>query len=192
MSKSCINCGQALGYRSEKNEIIQGSGRAYCDNCFRVMKQFIIKLQYRDDLDSVNDNRSKAIEAVKGSQFTEQALTTSIQDINTLYNLRVKDINEKTEMNNRMLELQLTRYSRRIIHAEIVGTRMSENGIGGFTTNSTCYSVLIFYDNKEVEIIEGNAKTIQPFLQYMKPSITRDELDSFLFRLEELLKNNIC
>jgi len=188
MSKSCINCGQVLGYRSEKNEIIEGSGRAYCDNCFSVIKPYIIKLQYRNDLDSVTHNYSKLIEAVENSKFTEQALMISIRDINDLYNKRVKDINEQTELDNRKQELERTRYSRRIIHAEIVGTRMSENGIGGFTANSTSYSVLVFYDNKEVELIEGNANTIQPLLQYMKPSITHDELGSVLSRLGKIIE----
>ena len=46
----------------------------------------------------------------------------------------------------------------------------------------------MFYDNKEVELIEGNANTIQPLLQYMKPSITHDELGSVLSRLDKIIE----
>lgn len=81
----------------------------------------------------------------------------------------------------------------KIIRAEIVGTRMAEEGGGGFTYNSTSYSVLVFYDNGICDLVEGSAEQIRPFLAYMKP---REEyippvLSPILAQFEEKLKKDL-
>ena len=54
----------------------------------------------------------------------------------------------------------------RIKYAEIVGTRMAEEGGGGYTVNSTSYSVLVFCQDGSVELVEGSAKDIKHLLPY--------------------------
>ena len=78
-----------------------------------------------------------------------------------------------------------------IVYAEIVGTRMAEEGQGGFTVNSTSYSVLLFYDIGNVELIEGNAKQIRPYLAYMRPHNDTNQINMMLSRFEEQLKKDI-
>ena len=78
-----------------------------------------------------------------------------------------------------------------IIRAEIVGTRMAENGSYGYTVNSTSYSVLVFYSNGVVELVEGDAKQINPLLPYMSPREDFNQLKSLLEQFEMQLKTDI-
>ena len=77
-----------------------------------------------------------------------------------------------------------------IQYAEIVGTRMAEEGSGGYTVNSTSYSVLVYYKSGLVNLVEGNAKAIQPYLAYMRPHNDTDRMEALLTRLEEKLKKD--
>ena len=77
-----------------------------------------------------------------------------------------------------------------IIRAEIVGTRMAENGSGGYTVNTTSYSVLVFHENGEVNLVEGDAKSIGPYLRYMRPQNDTDKLQILLEKMEEKLKRD--
>lgn len=72
-----------------------------------------------------------------------------------------------------------------IDYAEIVGTRMAEEGSAGYSVNSTSYSVLIYYSDGTVNLIEGNADRISPFLPYMRSS------KSILEQLEAKLEASI-
>lgn len=78
-----------------------------------------------------------------------------------------------------------------IISAEIVGTRTAINGSMGYNVNSTDYSVLLFYDNGHVDLIEGDAAQIRPFLQYMHPRNDYKQLTTILNQLEDKLKMDI-
>ena len=78
-----------------------------------------------------------------------------------------------------------------ITYAEIVGTRMAEEGSGGYTVNSTSYSVLIFYSDGTVNLVEGGASQIRPFLPYMKPRSDFNMLQPMLERLEAKLEASI-
>ena len=78
----------------------------------------------------------------------------------------------------------------KIIRAEIVGTRMAEEGSGGYTVNSTSYSVLLFYDNGDVNLVEGDAKDIKPYLRYIQPQNDMTQLQSLLEKIEEKLKRD--
>ncbi|MBR3333318.1 MAG: PASTA domain-containing protein [Clostridia bacterium] len=74
-----------------------------------------------------------------------------------------------------------------IAYAEIVGIRMAQEGSGGYTVNSTCYSVLLFGSNGSVDLIEGDANAIRPYLRYMRPH--NDEVS--LNRFGEKLKKDL-
>ena len=61
-----------------------------------------------------------------------------------------------------------------IKEAEIVGTRMALSNPGhNVTTNYTYYSVLVYYDDGRVELVEGDMKEIEPYLAYMKSPTDR-------------------
>ncbi len=64
------------------------------------------------------------------------------------------------------------------ILAEIVGTRMAENGGNGYYTNSTCYSLLVYYSNGTVELIEGGLTMIRPFLHLIQPKCSPMNLET--------------
>lgn len=83
-----------------------------------------------------------------------------------------------------------------IISAEIIGTRMAEVGSGGYTINSTFYSVLVFHDSGLREIVEGSAEDIRPYLPYMKPRDMKPREDFSLLKpllneFEEKIKQDI-
>ena len=77
-----------------------------------------------------------------------------------------------------------------IIRAEIVGTRMAEEGSGGYTVNSTSYSVLVFYSNGVVDLVEGSAHQIRPFLPYISPSNDMQQLKEILNDFEIRMKKD--
>lgn len=61
-----------------------------------------------------------------------------------------------------------------IKEAEIVGTRTALSNPGHYvTTNYTYYSVLIYYDDGRVELVEGDSKEIENYLPYMKSPTER-------------------
>ena len=76
-----------------------------------------------------------------------------------------------------------------IRYAEIVGIRTSENTSGAFTYNSTYYSVLVFYDNNTIDLVEGNAANIQQYLPYMRP---RNDYENDVKLLMEVEKKIIA
>lgn len=78
-----------------------------------------------------------------------------------------------------------------ITHAEIVGTRMAEEGSGGYTVNSTSYSVLIFYSDGTVNLVEGSANQIRPYLPFMRPRSDFNQLQPMLEQLEAKLEASI-
>ena len=77
-----------------------------------------------------------------------------------------------------------------ITRAEIVGTRMAEEGSGGYTVNSTSYSVLIFYSNGAVDLVEGNARQIRPYLPFITPSNDMRQLKTLLDDFETKMKKD--
>ena len=133
-----------------------------------------------------------------------QVKKDTLQDIETLYQIKDKELNvkEKEEMMERANVLYKEFYEkearrireRKIIYAEIVGTRMAQEGGAGITLNSTSYSVLTYYDNGDVELYEGNANAIKPLLKYMKPrNDTRqiiERIDQLEKTIKEYLSNN--
>ncbi len=78
-----------------------------------------------------------------------------------------------------------------IVYAEIVGTRMAEEGSGGFTTNYTSYSVLVYYSNGVVELVEGNVHKVSPYLPYMRPRGDMNQLKPILDQMEQRLERSI-
>lgn len=79
----------------------------------------------------------------------------------------------------------------RITHAEIVGIRMAQEGSGGYTVNSTSYSVLVFYNDGTVNLVEGSAKEIRPYLPYMRPHGDLYQLKQILDQVEARLEASI-
>ena len=78
-----------------------------------------------------------------------------------------------------------------IIHAEIVGTRMSENGSAGYIINYTSYSVLLFFSDGTRNLIEGDADQIRPFLPFMSPHIDDRKLNIILEQFEGKIKQDL-
>ena len=78
-----------------------------------------------------------------------------------------------------------------IKYAEIVGTRMAEEGSGGYTVNSTSYSVLVFTTSGTVELVEGSATEIRHLVPYMRPHNDPERLESILSQFEDRLKKDI-
>lgn len=78
-----------------------------------------------------------------------------------------------------------------IVRAEIVGTRMAQEGSGGYTVNSTSYSVLVFYSNGTVSLVEGGISQIKPYLGYMTPNNDMQQLRTILNDFEVKIKNDI-
>ena len=60
--------------------------------------------------------------------------------------------------------------------AEIIGTRMAEEGTGGYYTNSTNYSMLVYYSDGTVQLIEGDAAHIRPYLHLVRPKLSMPDL----------------
>lgn len=78
-----------------------------------------------------------------------------------------------------------------ILSAEIVGIRTAETGSGGFYTNSTDYSVLVFYSDGNVALIEGDKNAIRPYLGYMRPKNDAYYMKQFLDDFEARIKNDL-
>lgn len=78
-----------------------------------------------------------------------------------------------------------------ILRAEIVGVRTAENGTGGYVINSTNYSVLVFYTDGSVSLIEGDSNAIRPYLSYMRPQNDAYYMKQFLLEFEESIKNDL-
>jgi len=147
---------------------------------------------------------TEAVRIIKESDMIGQVKKDTLQDIETLYQIKDKELNvkEKEEMMERANVLYKEFYEkearrireRKIIYAEIVGTRMAQEGGAGITLNSTSYSVLTYYDNGDVELYEGNANAIKPLLKYMKPrNDTRqiiERIDQLEKTIKEYLSNN--
>ena len=201
MAKTCINCGRQLGLFSGNNMIIEGPERALCDNCFKPFGVYVNKLRNRTSIDGLVEAKNQAINAIESSTVSYPAKTQVIHDVETLYKERCGELkidNEEIDeaekkrivITKREEEMAQAYKERYITYAEIAGTRMAENGIG-LTINSTSYSVLIFYNNGDIELHEGDADSIKPFLPYMRPKCDMMQLASAVNRLETAINNII-
>ena len=200
MAKTCVNCGKQIGLFGGDNEIIKGSGRIFCDNCYRAFGIHVNMLRNRTNLNGIVEAQSNALKAIECSELSQKVKQQTIQDIEALYEKRCQDLQtekeeiakaerERMAIAKREEEIARAYRERYITHAEIVGTRMAENGAMGYTVNSTSYSVLVYYSNGDVEIHEGNADSLKPFLPFIKPKNDSAELVSAINRLEKTMKD---
>ena len=200
MAQICCNCKKSIGFFGVTNEIIIGSGRLLCDACYSGFGIYVNMLRGRTEIEGLVEAHTKAIEAVNGSKLTPQIRQQAIDDIEALYEKRCQDLQtekektakaerERMAIAKREEEIARAYRERYITHAEIVGTRMAENGAMGYTVNSTSYSVLVYYSNGDVEIHEGNADSLKPFLPFIKPKNDSAELVSAINHLEKTMKD---
>ena len=92
MAKNCIKCGKKLGFFDSGNEIIAGTGRFWCDKCFRPVRSSINRLRNTDDVEEIVEARIKAKNALKRAVFTQPVKIDVIQDIDTIYKKRCEEL----------------------------------------------------------------------------------------------------
>ena len=77
-----------------------------------------------------------------------------------------------------------------ILRTEIVGIRMAQEGNGGYTTNYTFYSVLVFTDDGRVDLVEGQYHQIAHLLRYVSPRLSQQDFVSMMERFENSIKKS--
>ena len=78
-----------------------------------------------------------------------------------------------------------------ITQVEIVGIREAHNTIGDTTYNSTYYSFLVFFDDQQPQLFEGDSSMVTKFAQYIKPRNDSDVLKGLLKSLEANIKSMV-
>ncbi len=210
MAKNCVNCGKSLGLFGGDNEIVAGSGRFFCDKCYRPFHIYVNLLRNISDVGGIVEARIKAKSTIEGSDLTQQVKKDALQDIDAVYKKRCEELQvdeaeiekaeekvnkeeeAKKEAERLLKEVERSRAERYIVQAEIVGTRMAENGSAGITFNSTSYSVLIFYSNGDVDLAEGDVHSIRPLLRYIKPGVDTKAILERIEKLEQTMKDYIA
>ena len=98
MAKNCVNCGKSLGLFSGENEIIQGTDRLFCDNCFKAFGLYVNIIKNSSEKESIDNAYSQAIPAVQRAGLSSGTLQETIQDIDGLYKERCKELEKYNEV----------------------------------------------------------------------------------------------